>query len=375
MPWQTPTLEQLRSLNRDNITALLRSGPMIPNSVLRVMADSNAGLGYLVLLYINWLSLQLLPDTAETQWLDRHGNIWVGGRKTATFATGVATATGINDTVLPLGAQLTASTPAGLIAFATTQAITIGSGATPVNIAALSAGQTGLVVGSSLSFTTAIAGIDGQATITAIADGVNAETDDELRARVLDRIREPPMGGDAFDYVEWALGAPGVTRAWCSPGEQGIGTVTVRFMMDDLRAGPLTVDGGGAGHGGGFPESSDVASVMTYLEGKRPVSLKDFFVVAPIPQLINFTVNELDDNNAATQAAIGASVAKMLAEKAAPATSINGVGIPAATIYAAWVSEAVLQAAGVVSFDLVMVDQAPASNGALAMLGTPTYPP
>jgi uncharacterized phage protein gp47/JayE len=373
MPWVTPTLEQLRSLNRDNITARLRSGPMIPNSVLRVMADSNAGLGYLVLLYINWLALQLLPDTAETEWLDRHGNIWVGGRKTATFATGVATATGINGTVLPLGAQMSVSTPSGPIAFATTQAITIGSGATPVNIAALTAGQTGLDVGASLSFTVAIAGIDGQATVSAIADGVNAETDDELRARVLDRIREPPMGGDAFDYVQWALGAPGVTRAWCSPTEQGIGTVTVRFMMDDLRAGPFTIDTNGAGHGGGFPEAADVTSVMTYLEARRPVAVKDFYVVAPLPQLISFTVNHLDDNDAATQAAIAASVAQMLAEKAAPASAINGVGQPAATIYAAWVSEAVLQAAGVVSFDLVMTDQAPASNGSLAVLGTITY--
>jgi len=39
------------------------------------MADANAGLGYLTLLYIDWLAKQLLPDTAETEWLDRRGVI------------------------------------------------------------------------------------------------------------------------------------------------------------------------------------------------------------------------------------------------------------------------------------------------------------
>ena len=78
--------------------------------------------------------------------------------------------------------------------------------------------------------------------------GTDEETDEELRARVLRRIRQPPMGGDAYDYVAWALAVPGVTRAWCSPLEMGIGTVTVRFMMDDLRA-----------DNDGFPIADDIA--------------------------------------------------------------------------------------------------------------------
>src|SRR5215470_17608058 len=112
MPWTTPTLDDLRALNRDNVTAKLRSGPMIPNSVLRVMSDSNAGLAYLTLLYIGWLARQLLPDTSEQEWLDRFGTIWLTnadgsrGRKTATYAAGVATVTGLIGTVLPSGTQL-----------------------------------------------------------------------------------------------------------------------------------------------------------------------------------------------------------------------------------------------------------------------------
>ena len=62
---------------------------------------------HLTLQYIDWLALQLLPDTAETEWLDRHGEIWLVnadgtlGRKQATFATGSVTFTGTTGTVDP----------------------------------------------------------------------------------------------------------------------------------------------------------------------------------------------------------------------------------------------------------------------------------
>ena len=47
------------------------------------------------------------------------------------------------------------------------------------------------------------------------------------------RIQNPPMGGSEADYVRWAMAVPGVTRAWAAV-EQGIGTMTVRFLMDDM---------------------------------------------------------------------------------------------------------------------------------------------
>src|SRR5262252_8313000 len=99
MPWSTPNLTLVRTTTRDYVAAQLRGAPMIPNSVLRVMSDAQGGLAHLVLVYIDWLSLQLLPDTAETVWLDRHGNIWLvnadgsKGRKPATYSAGSCTIT------------------------------------------------------------------------------------------------------------------------------------------------------------------------------------------------------------------------------------------------------------------------------------------
>src|SRR5262252_7647461 len=78
MPWNTPTLRDVRTMVRDNIRgALPGADAAVPNSVLRVLSDAMGALCHLTLQYIDWLAKQLLPDTAETEWLDRHGQIWL----------------------------------------------------------------------------------------------------------------------------------------------------------------------------------------------------------------------------------------------------------------------------------------------------------
>lgn len=375
MPWTTPTLKALRALNRDNITARLNSGAMVPNSALRVMSDANAGLAYLTLLYLNWLSKQLLPDTAETTFLDRFATIWLknfgGGRKTATYASGSALVNGIAGTVLPLGTQFSGqgsssstSAPPVTVIFQSTAQVTIGTAPTPVNLTALTAGAAGnMAPGAIITFATAIAGANGIVTVVSMAGGADQETDALLRARVLQRIQQPPMGGAATDYVAWAESIPGVTRAWCSPNEMGLGSVTLRFMMDELRATPgnyLT---------SGFPTSVDVAAVQAYVNSVRPVTAQDVFVVAPIPEPINFVLGNLSPSDPGTVQNIVTSVNNLLLLKGAPANAVDGKSQPGQTIYAAWISDAVYQAAGVNFFDLVMADHTMPNNGALAVLG------
>jgi uncharacterized phage protein gp47/JayE len=351
MPWITPGLDDVRKQNRDYITARLHSAAMIPNSVLRVLSDANAGLAFLVLLYIDWLALQLMPDTAETEWLDRHAAIWLpaNGRKPATFASGSATVTGINGTSLPQATQLTSALG---VLYETTEQITVGAVPTPVNIRAVDPGVAGnLDAGSYLGFVNAIAGVDGNAVIVTMDGGVDVESDDELRQRVLERIRQPPMGGAAYDYVAWALQVPGVTRAWCTV-EMGIGTVTVRFLMDDLRA-----------DSDGWPTPDDVATVAAYINLHRPVTVKDCFVVAPVKYFLSMTISDLVTNDAATQAAIEQSIQAMLFVKAAPGQ----------TIYRSWVDEAISSAVGEDHHTLTFDDAVMPSVGHMAVLDTIIY--
>jgi uncharacterized phage protein gp47/JayE len=351
MPWSTPSLDDVRKQNRDYITARLHSAAMIPNSVLRVLSDANAGLAFLVLLYIDWLALQLLPDTAETEWLDRHAAIWLpaDGRKPATFADGSVTATGITGSVVPQATQLSSSTG---VLYETTEQITVGAGATPVNVRAIDPGIAGnLDASSSLAFVSALPGVDGSVIVVQMDGGVDVESDDELRVRVLERIQQPPMGGAAYDYVAWALQVPGVTRAWAAP-EQGAGTITVRFLMDDLRA-----------DDDGWPTPDDIITVKDYIDLKRPVTVKDSYVAAPIKQFLDITINDLVTDNEATRAAIEQSIQNMLFVNAAPGQ----------TIYRSWVDEAISNAIGEDHHTLVFDDAVMPAPGYMAVLDTILY--
>ena len=366
MPWVTPTLSQVRILVRDDITAAFSGAITIGNSVLRVMADAMSGLGHLTLRYVDWLARQFLPDTAESDWLDRHGDIWLVnadgslGRKNATFAAGTVTMTGINGTLVASGTELQSSSGIG---YETTEQITIGATATAVAVRAVDAGILGnLGVGETVEVTDIIGGVDSTTTVIDIGGGVDEENDADLRARILFRIQQPPMGGDASDYVVWATAVAGVTRAWAAPLEMGIGTMTIRFMMDDFRV-----------LSNGFPLASDILNVTNYIDSKRPVAIKDRWVLSPIPEPIDFIVTELDADTVSVRSAIEVSVRKMLREKAAPAHAINGLLQPAQTIYASWVSEAISNVQGVNHFKLTMEDHEMPSNGHIGVLGTIDY--
>jgi uncharacterized phage protein gp47/JayE len=362
MPWQTPTLKEVRSIVRDNIRGSLPGADAsIPNSVLRVMSDNQGGLCHLTLQFIDWLALQLIPDTAEAEWLDRHGDIWLvnangsTGRKMATHSSGTATFTSL----IP-GVVLPALTPVAYgqdqsLMFETTEVAIIGGPVeTPVAIRCLDPGSVG-----NLETGTAVAIVDGppemvrEGFVVDLTGGTDEESDDDLRARVLRRIRQPPMGGAQHDYEAWALAVPGVTRAWCGSCEMGMGTVTIRFLMDDLRAA-----------NDGWPTAADIAAVDAYINIMRPVAVKDYFVVAPIKQRVDAVISSLVPDNAETRAAIEASLRTMLRQVAAPGQ----------TIYAAWKSYAIMNAAGVQSFNLRNpLDDLMQSPGHMAVLGDITY--
>jgi uncharacterized phage protein gp47/JayE len=360
----------VRSLVRDAIRANLPGADAaVPNSVLRVVSDVQGATCHLTLQYIDWLALQLLPDTAEEVWLDRHGHIWLTnsdgttGRKGPTLAHGIVTFIGTPGTIVPNATRLNA----GAVEYETTAQITLDDLPTPAPVRAIDPGSIGnQIPGATMGLNDSIPGVENVGEVVVMTGGTDVETDDDLRTRVLLRIRNPPMGGAAHDYVQWTLAVPGVTRAWCAPLEMGMGTVTVRFMMDGLRQtdDPMT---------DGFPLPEDIEAVRAYLDSVRPVAVKDFFVVAPIPEPINFSIANLVPNDSASKGAIEASVKEMLREKAAPAHAVDGVLQPAVTIWAAWVAEAGMQGAGVESFTLIMNDHPMPHNGALAVIGTVTY--
>ena len=359
MPWSTLTLRETRKLTRDYVLSQLGAKAMIPNSVLRIMSDAMAGLAHLTLLYLDWLAKQLMPDTAEQEWLDRHGQIWLvnadgsTGRKAATYASGTIQFEGDVGVNVPIGTLLKSGAQ---VEYQLIAPATIGSGGLGnAEAVALVAGAVGnLPDGTNLDF---VGGpINGVRLVTCLGDmsgGVEQETDEQLRERILFRIQNPPMGGSEADYVRWAMAVPGVTRAWAAP-EIGPGTMTVRFLMDDLYP-----------ENYGLPQEADIEAVYDYVNSKRPVTVLDCFVMAPILYFYDVTISELTNDDASVRGSIEESIKEMEFERSKPGQ----------TWYRSWVDEAVSQAIGEETHELAFETVEMPAPAYMPVLGTILYVP
>jgi uncharacterized phage protein gp47/JayE len=349
MAFSRPDLATL--INRaeaDIETRLPGADARLRRSNLNVMARVHSGAAHGLYGFLEWISRQVLPDTAETEFLDRHASIWKVPRKAASPAVGNITVTGTNGAIVPADSALARSDGAQ---YTTDAEAVIAGGTATIAVTAVEAGKNGnAAAASSLSFDAPIAGVNSTATVTAgaLTGGADIETDDDLRARLLARIQAPPHGGAAHDYVAWALEVAGVTRAWCYPQEMGDGTVTVRFVRDDDAS--------------LIPDAAEVQAVQDYIDALRPVTAQ-LTVVAPVAVPLNFTI-ELITDTAAIRAAIEAELRDLLMREAEPG----------ATILISHIREAISLAAGETDHILTV----PAANvthttGQMATFGVITW--
>jgi len=361
MPWPFISLRDRRGQVRDSFARHLPGADTtVPNSTTRAMAEAMAALTHDNDRHLDWVARMMMPDTAEGAFAERWGNIWLpDGRKPATGSAGAMTVTGSVGAVVPVGAILTASVydAAGTSVayeFEVVGGVTLATTSAVVAIESLNAGAlANLDEGARLAFVDVPGGIDGTAMVASpgLAGGSDQETDAALIERYIARIQEPPHGGAAHDYVDWALEVPGVTRAWAAR-EMGVGTMTVRIMLDRVRA-----------SAGGFPQPEDRALVLAHIERLRPVTVAQVFVPSNIAQPVDLTIDDLVGDTPEARAAIRTELAAMLRARAAPGRMI----------YASWIREAVSAASGEDHHDLTATNQAPASAGHIITLGTVTF--
>jgi uncharacterized phage protein gp47/JayE len=350
MAFARPTLSELINRTLADTTSRLSADELLRRADAEVLARVLAGAAHGLYGYIDWLSRQILPDTSESEWLERHASLWLSeGRKPAAAASGLVSFTGISGSVVPAGTVLT--TAAG-VQVATTAEATLTAGAASVAAAAVDAGAAGnLVAGTPLSLVSPIAGVQSTATVASggLTGGADVEDDEALRSRVIARIQQPPQGGCAYDYEAWALQVEGVTRAWVYPQELGLGTVTVRFVRDDDAS--------------LIPDAGEVATVQTHIDALRPVTAQ-VTVVAPVAVPLDMTITGLMPDTATVRAAIGAEITDLLRREA----------VPGGTVLLSHLREAISIAAGESDHELAI----PAANvthatGELAVLGTITW--
>lgn len=321
MPWPLPTPDELAERLAGGFEAA--AAPFVPggvdarsdNTVLGVLARVQANAAYLQHLHLRAIADDLHPDTAEKGRLEGHAAVWGITRKAAAAATGSVTFAGTAGTPIPVGTRLTF----GAAGFVTTASGTVGAA---VPVAAEVAGAAGNVVaGAVLQLVSPLAGVAPQSAVVGaagLAGGRAAETDDSLRARLLELIRSPSRGGAATDYVVWAKRAAGVEQVSVYSGWVGLGTVGVVVAMT----------------GGAAPSAGDLARVAAEIEAERPITAS-VTVVPAVPTAQPLTV-QLSPDTTANRAAVTAAYAAFLARE-------PGIG---GTIFASRRSEALSAAAG-----------------------------
>jgi uncharacterized phage protein gp47/JayE len=345
-----PTLAELVGRIRSDIRGRLSiAGPLVRRAMADVLGAVFAGAVHGLHGHLVWISRQIFATTAEREGLLRQASLYSIFPTPASFATGNVTATGTNGSTVPTNRILVLQE--GVTYRVTADATITGGVATVPVIAVLAGSAANADAGATLSFESPIPSVDSIVTVQAggIAGGFDQQGTEEVRDRLILRLREPPEGGAERDYIAWALAVAGVTRVFVYPNENGLGTVVVRFVLD--------------GEVYNFPDVGTVAAVQAALEAQRPITAT-VTAEAPTPLEVDFAL-QIDPDTAATRAAVQAELADMLFREAEP-----GDGAGRGTIKLSHVQVAVGVAEGVEDFTILapVADVVPAA-GELAIVG------
>ena len=268
-----PTLEEIRaSLLRDYQT-YHPNADTSEDSDAYARASSLAACAEGIYAHQKWLIKQFFPDTADTEFLEKHAGLRGLRRRNATYAAGKgATVSGNPDAVIAVGLQI--KTEDGRF-YETTESAVISSGGTAVvAVRSLATGAVqNIKTATKGSFMAAPVGVSTDVVLNDVVGATNAESDSSLLERLLNKIRRPAAGGNKYDYKDWALEVDGVEQAYVYPLRRGLGTVDIAITADN-----------------GVPSDDTVRRAQEYIDQERPVTAKESKVVKPDVTKVNFNI-------------------------------------------------------------------------------------
>lgn len=222
----------------------------------------------LVLAEVHYLGEQLISrffvSSASGQWLDaRAAEYGIARIKPSPTLRELTVSHDDGPAVtIPVG-QVFATLPGAAVqvAYQVTQAAVLPAGPNSVAVDAVSTtsgSATAIPDGTALRQQgTPLAYVDAAVTSTITTAGTDKETDDHLRARVLDHLQHPAGPGSAEDYERAVLEQfPGVVESvTVVPNWAGVGTVKVLIL----------------GPGNTVPSAPVIAEVQAFLDGWAPI--------------------------------------------------------------------------------------------------------
>ncbi len=354
MSFNRPTITQLITRAQNDIDSRLPGvDAKLRVTLINAVVNGVAAVSHGLYGHLDWLSKQIIPDTAEDELLERHASWWGINRNSATAAIGSVIFTGSNGVVIPAGTLLQRSDEAE---FTTDSEVTISAATANVSVTASIHGQSANTTASSvLTIVSPIAGVNSESVVdgAGLNSGTDIETIDALRERLRQRVQQPPHGGAKHDYDAWAKEVSGVTRSWTFPLWFGDGTVGVFFTRDNDAS--------------LIPDPTEVAEVQTYLDSVRPVTAS-VTAIAPIAAAQDMII-QISPNTVDVQTAIEASL-KDLFRLEAQVEDGNGSG----TLLISHIREAISIATG--EADHILITPAAnitLSSAELATLGAITW--
>lgn len=303
MPLKIPTLAELIGRAQSDLSG----SEGLRHSDAQVAARVQAGAHFGLYGLLKWIAAQLLPDTSEEEMLKRQAALRpIRDQLPAVSAAGAASFAGAVGAVLDAGVLLQRDDGA-LVRVAETVTL-VG----PDGLATLEAVEPGALgntaTGAKLKLVSPVLGVSDVFIVTGdgLSGGVNQESIEALRARVIRSYRQLPHGGNADDYVTWALEVPGVTRAWHRRNWVGLGTVGV-FIMRDGDPDPI-------------PNADALEQAHAYIAKQCPVTA-ELLVLAPTPKPVFYDIT-LTPDSSTLRAAVEASLRELHYREAEPGVTL-----------------------------------------------------
>lgn len=261
MALDKPTLDEIKARQETDIRDELGIDELPKGSVVKALSNAQAGTANELFGFLkDFVAKQGNPLTAEGIFLDWQAESYGFNRLAASFAQGSIRFTGTNGVQIPSGTELIGSNN---VTYKTKAAVTVSSGIADVDAIALIPGtETNLDASESLTLLSAVASINSTATVNSsgITGGVDQESDETLRTRLLGFLRDRPQGGAVADYKLWVSEIVGTGQAWIFPNVTEDNSVDVYFVMNDEE--------------NLIPSDAKVTEVQDYIdnENRRPVT-------------------------------------------------------------------------------------------------------
>lgn len=234
MALQTPTIEEIKdSIIQDIEARINQTVRLLPKAFIRVLAAVLAGIYIQLFKYGGFIFLQIFVSTASFKETTIFGKIltplieW--GRL---FGIGdptpaVQAVLTIQLTVNSIGSALLAGTQfkssINDVLYITDQEILLDTNPKDIQVTATVGGDIGnLEVNDIVQSVNPIGSIDKDAVVQSVdTTGIDSESEENYRRRVLQIKQDPPQGGAVSDYRIWSVEVSGVVNAFPYSGDPG----------------------------------------------------------------------------------------------------------------------------------------------------------